>query len=105
VAQFGATQPGGRVSEAAVYAAQGAVLMLDAIARSDGTRSSVTHELRASRAEHGLIGSVRFDTRGDPTITPISILRAERGGGDDGVASHEGASVERVVYPKPGLGG
>jgi ABC-type branched-subunit amino acid transport system substrate-binding protein len=105
VAQFGATQPGGRVDEAAVYAAQATDLMLDAIARSDGTRASVTRELRASRVENSLIGSVRFDARGDPTVTPITILRAERPGGDDGVTSHQGASVERVVYPRPGLGG
>ncbi|MDX6637741.1 MAG: hypothetical protein QOJ01_1252, partial [Solirubrobacterales bacterium] len=95
VAQFGATQPGGRVDESAVYAAEGMTIMLDAIARSDGTRAVTTEMLRA-RVNGGLLGSFRFDAHGDPTTTPITILRAERAGGDDRVTSHEGASVERV---------
>jgi branched-chain amino acid transport system substrate-binding protein len=105
VAQFGATQPGGRVDEAAVYAAEGATLMLDAIGSSDGTRASVSRELLQARASGGLLGSFRFDAHGDPTLTPITILRAERPGGDDRVTGHEGATVERVLYPRPGLGG
>ena len=39
------------------------------------------------------------------TFAPVTILRAERPGGSDMVSSPEGASVERVVYPRPGLGG
>jgi YVTN family beta-propeller protein len=105
VAQFGATQPGVRVDEAAVYAAAAMTLMLDAVARSDGTRPSVTAELLRARASSGLLGDVRFDARGDPTRAPITILRAEHGGGDDRVTSHEGAAVERVLYPRSGLGG
>jgi hypothetical protein len=53
----------------------------------------------------GILGSFRFDENGDPTAAPITIVRAARGGGDDGVASHEGATVERVLSPRPGLGG
>jgi YVTN family beta-propeller protein len=105
VAQFGATQPGGRVDAQAVYAAQATTIMLDAIARSDGTRDSVRNELLGARVSRGLLGSFRFDARGDPTVRPITILRAERPGGSDQVTSPEGASVERVVYPRPGLGG
>jgi YVTN family beta-propeller protein len=105
VAQFGATQAGGRVDEAAVYAAEAATLMLDAIGRSDGTRASVARELLQARASGGLLGSFRFDVRGDPTATPITILRVERAGGDDRVMSHEGAAVERVISPPRGLGG
>jgi branched-chain amino acid transport system substrate-binding protein len=105
VAQFGATQPGGRVDEAAVYAAEGANLMLDAIARSDGTRVSVTDELLGGVVKDGLLGSFRFDANGDPSATPITVLRAQRGGGSDGVTSREGASVERVVRPRVGVGG
>jgi hypothetical protein len=78
--------------------------MLDAIARSDGSRASVTDELLSARAGAGFLGRFRFDANGDPTVMPITILRAERGGGSDQVVSPEGASVERVVYPRPGLG-
>ena len=105
VAQFGATQPGGRVAEAAVYAAEGTTLVLDAIARSDGTRASVANELLGARVTGGILGSFGFDANGDPTVMPITVLRAERGGGSEQVLSHEGASVERVLYPRPGLGG
>jgi hypothetical protein len=41
--------------------------MLDAIARSDGTRASVTKELLRTRVRDGLIGSFRFDRNGDTT--------------------------------------
>lgn len=105
VARFGATQPGGRVTEAAVYAAEGANVMLDAIARSDGSRASVTDELLGAQVTGGLLGGFRFDGNGDATATPITILRAGRGGGDDQVLSHEGATVERVLYPRAALGG
>jgi branched-chain amino acid transport system substrate-binding protein len=105
VAQFGATQPGGRVEEEAVYGAQAAALMLDAIARSDGTRASVTAQLLRTRLGSGLVGPLSFDANGDPTTSPITVLRAERPGGSDHATSYEGASVERVVFPKPGLGG
>jgi YVTN family beta-propeller protein len=105
VAQFAATQPGGRVDEAAVYAAQATTVMLDAIAASDGTRPSIAAQLLRARVGSGLIGGVRFDARGDPVAQPITILRAQRPGGDARVTSHDGATVERVVYPPPGIGG
>ena len=38
--------------------------MSDAIARSDGTRASVTRELRAATVEDGLLGDIRFDRYG-----------------------------------------
>jgi hypothetical protein len=65
----------------------------------------VTRQVFATRVGGGLLGSIRFDARGDPSATPITILRAERAGGDDRVTSHEGATVERVLRPPPGLGG
>jgi len=105
LAQFAATQPGGRVDEAAVYAAQATTVMLEAIAASDGTRPSIASHLLRAQLGGGLIGGVRFDARGDPTVSPITILQAQRPGGDDRVTSHGGASVERVVYPQLGIGG
>lgn len=104
LAQFRATQPGGRVSEAAIYAAQSAGLLLDAIGRSDGTRASITAELFRTNAEGGIVGSVRFDAHGDAVAAPVTIVRAERAGGSDEVLSTEGAAVERVVLPRRGLG-
>ena len=74
VAEFRATQPG-RVTADAVYAAQATDLLLDAIANSDGSRSSVTQALLATKVENGLIGDVRFDANGDIRPRPYSVSR------------------------------
>jgi DNA-binding SARP family transcriptional activator/ABC-type branched-subunit amino acid transport system substrate-binding protein/DNA-binding beta-propeller fold protein YncE len=97
--EFGSTQPGGRVDIAAVYAAEAAELLLDAIARSDGTRASVSSELFRARVHNGLLGRFAIDADGDPTPAPVTIVRLERGGGIDVVESYEGARVERVIRP------
>jgi branched-chain amino acid transport system substrate-binding protein len=71
----------------AVYGAQAAEILLDAIARSDGTRSSVTRELRATRVEDGLLGDIRFDRYGDLVEGPVTIFRM----------TGKGPVVDRVV--------
>jgi hypothetical protein len=97
--EFGATQPGARVDVAAVYSAQAVELLLDAIARSDGTRASVSSRLRMAHVREGLLGTFAIDGDGDATPAPITIVRLERGGGADVVASYEGARVDRVITP------
>jgi ABC-type branched-subunit amino acid transport system substrate-binding protein len=57
-------------------AAQSAEILLDAIARSDGTRASVTKELFKTRVENGILGDIRFDKNGDPVEAPVTIWRA-----------------------------
>jgi DNA-binding SARP family transcriptional activator/ABC-type branched-subunit amino acid transport system substrate-binding protein len=59
----------------AVYGAQAAQILLDAIARSDGTRASVTDELRRTRVDNGLLGDIRFDRRGDLLEAPFTFFR------------------------------
>jgi DNA-binding SARP family transcriptional activator/ABC-type branched-subunit amino acid transport system substrate-binding protein/DNA-binding beta-propeller fold protein YncE len=59
-------------------AAQSAEILLDAIARSDGTRASVTRELFKTRVENGILGDIRFDKNGDPVEAPITIWRIVR---------------------------
>ena len=100
---FGSTQPGANVDGAAVYAAQAAELLFDAIARSDGTRASVRAELFEARVRGGLLGSFAIDTVGDPIPAPVTIVRLEHGGGRTLVASHEGARVDSVITPSPRL--
>ena len=75
----------------AIYGGQAAAVMLDAIARSDGTRDDVITKLFETHVTNGLLGAFRFDaerrpggrnwsdrgihdSRGSPTA---------RGGGDD----------------------
>ena len=74
-------------------------LLLDAIARSDGTRASVSSELFRARVHNGLLGSFAIGADGDPTPAPVTIVRLEHGGGIDVVESYEGARVERVIRP------
>ena len=103
VREFAVTQPGGRVDVSAVYAAQATEVLLAAIARSDGTRRSVTTELLRTRMRRGLVGTFRITATGDLSRNPITILRAVRGGGRDVVQGHEGAVVEAVIVPPRSL--
>ncbi len=103
VRAFAATQPGADIQPTSVYAAQAAEVLLDAIARSDGTRASVVRELFRTRIANGLLGGVSFDANGDVVATPVTILRAERRGGANTVESFEGAAIVRVERPEARL--
>jgi branched-chain amino acid transport system substrate-binding protein len=85
--------------EFALQAAQATEVVLQAIARSDGTRSSVLRELRATDVRNGILGDFRFDRYGDITPAKVTIFRVEgRTPPDLHLASHlEGAVVYRVV--------
>ena len=78
--RFAATQAGAPVEPSRVYAAQAAEVVLDAIARSDGTRASVLDELfrdaRARRPARRL--RVRAQRRHHES--PVTILRVADGG-------------------------
>jgi branched-chain amino acid transport system substrate-binding protein len=76
---------------AASYGAQAAQIFLDAIARSDGTRASVTEEVRRTQVQNGILGDVGFDPHGDLVEGPMTILRFS--GGD--------FVVDRVVRVRP----
>jgi branched-chain amino acid transport system substrate-binding protein len=65
----------------APVAAQAAEVLLDAIAQSDGTRSSVTAHLLADRVHGGILGYFKFDRYGDMTPSPVTISRIEHGQG------------------------
>ena len=60
-------------------AAQATEVLLDAIARSDGTRASVVEELFQTKVEGGILGSFSFDRFGDIVPAPVSLYRFERG--------------------------
>jgi ABC-type branched-subunit amino acid transport system substrate-binding protein len=80
-------------------AAQTAELVVQAIARSDGTRASVLEELKAARVKRGLLGSFRFDRNGDVTPATVPILRITGSTPPQaGLPSNvQGAVVDRVV--------
>jgi branched-chain amino acid transport system substrate-binding protein len=60
-------------------AAQVTQVLLDAIARSDGTRASVVEELFRTKVENGILGSFSFDRFGDIVPAPVTLERFERG--------------------------
>jgi branched-chain amino acid transport system substrate-binding protein len=93
--EFGGTLAGEPVEPGAVYAAQAMEVVLDAIARSDGTRASVLEELFRTRVARGLIGPLSFDGDGDVRVSPVTILRVAPGAG----ASPEqpDAALDRVM--------
>jgi ABC-type branched-subunit amino acid transport system substrate-binding protein len=103
VERFGKTQAGVGVEPSAVQTAQATHVLLDAIARSDGTRASIVEELFRTRVKNGLLGSFGFDRNGDITESPVTIVRVVRQGKSTVNQSIDGAVVERVVRPKASL--
>jgi branched-chain amino acid transport system substrate-binding protein len=104
VERFARTQPGVEIESFAVYAAQATEVMLDAIARSDGTRASLLDQVFRTRLQGSLIGDVAFDARGDTRTTRVTVLRVVGGGSAaSSIASAQGATVERVDTVRPAL--
>jgi branched-chain amino acid transport system substrate-binding protein len=67
----------------AVYQAQGAQIMLNAIAHSNGTRSSVTTQLFKTHVKNGIMGTFHFDKNGD--IAPLKWISFDQLRGNAGV--------------------
>jgi branched-chain amino acid transport system substrate-binding protein len=72
-------------------AAGAAEAMLAAIARSDGTRDSVRHELLTQPVRNGILGDFRFDANGDTTRAIVSVYRITRGR----------AALRTTITPRP----
>jgi DNA-binding SARP family transcriptional activator/ABC-type branched-subunit amino acid transport system substrate-binding protein/streptogramin lyase len=102
--EFEATRAGEpSPSYSAAYAAQAAEILLDAIARSDGTRSSVVQELRRTAVEDGILGDIRFDENGDLVEGPFTIFRVVGKGRASRLPGYEGAVVDRVITARADL--
>ena len=80
-------------------AAQAAEVVLEAIARSDGSRGSVLEELFETEVKDGILGSFRFDPNGDivPARIPIMRITGKTRPGAGLSSPFEGAVVDRVV--------
>jgi branched-chain amino acid transport system substrate-binding protein len=97
---FAKTQPDGVVPSALYIpeAAQAAEALLEAIARSDGTRASVNRELRELEVKNGILGSFRFDRNGDIDPASFTIFRITgESNPDPNLQAFDGAVVDRVV--------
>jgi ABC-type branched-subunit amino acid transport system substrate-binding protein len=62
-----------------VYAAQATQLTLGAIARSDGTRASVTRKLLTAKVHNEILGNFAINQRGDTNADPITIYQVRNG--------------------------
>jgi ABC-type branched-subunit amino acid transport system substrate-binding protein len=80
-------------------AGQTAELVLDAVARSDGTRASVLEELRGAKVEDGILGDFRIDRHGDITPARLAIFRVTGTTPPDAPVfpQYEGAVFDRVI--------
>jgi branched-chain amino acid transport system substrate-binding protein len=83
--RFAAAYPEQPQSGFTAYAAEAAEVLLAAVARSDGTRRSVTSELFGVRLEDGPLGKFSLDTQGDPVRPTVSVFRVSPGGRVDGL--------------------
>jgi branched-chain amino acid transport system substrate-binding protein len=60
-----------------VYAAQAALVMLQAIAQSNGTRADVTKQLFKVDLKNSILGNVSFNSNGDVTSNPVTIYQVK----------------------------
>jgi ABC-type branched-subunit amino acid transport system substrate-binding protein len=74
--KFGTARTG---TVGAPAAAQATEILLAAIARSDGTRSSVTARVLTDRVNDGVLGTFRFDRNGDMSRGPVTIYQVRDG--------------------------
>jgi ABC-type branched-subunit amino acid transport system substrate-binding protein len=79
VREFAVTQPRDAQLNGVPETMQATKVLLQAIARSDGTRASVLEQLRRTRVENGVLGSFRFDASGDKSPRVITVNRVKRG--------------------------
>ena len=107
VRAFGATQPGRSVTNLEVYAAAATEVLLDAIARSDGTREGVARALKQTRMADSVLGPFALTPNGEPTTNPITYVRAEHEGAHEDISftSVEGAEIVDTVTPPARLVG
>jgi len=69
-----------------IYQGQSAQVMLSAIARSNGTRSSVSDQLFKTNVKNGIMGTFHFDKNGD--IVPLKYITIEQLKGNTGVYAY-----------------
>jgi ABC-type branched-subunit amino acid transport system substrate-binding protein len=63
----------------AAYAAEATNVLLDAIARSNGTRGSVTARLMSARVDGGILGTFSFTPSGDTTAGAVTVYEWRSG--------------------------
>jgi len=81
--EFKPTLGGKEIDPYAIYGAQAAQVLLDAIADSDGSREQVIENLFNTKVENGYLGNFEINENGDPSgaagaVVGFTIYRAEK---------------------------
>jgi DNA-binding SARP family transcriptional activator/ABC-type branched-subunit amino acid transport system substrate-binding protein/streptogramin lyase len=106
VREFGDTQRGHAVTGWDVRTAAATEVLLDAIARSDGTRDSVAGALERTRLADSVMGPLTLDANGEPVDNAFTYVRVQHGRGrQDILDSVEGAEPVGTVDPQAELVG
>jgi len=95
VKNFGTFQHQATVDPYAVYAAQAAQVLLNAIAKSDGTRAGVNAQIFKTSVSGGILGTFKIDKNGDTTLKGITIYKITGGKGP----------FDRLIIPPKSLTG
>jgi ABC-type branched-subunit amino acid transport system substrate-binding protein len=74
IAEFEPTLGGEPVDPYAVYGAQAAEVLLNAIAASDYSRASVIEQLFATEVKGGFLGDFTFSENGDPALASGAVV-------------------------------
>jgi branched-chain amino acid transport system substrate-binding protein len=85
IKNFGA-QIGKKPNPYSAYAAQSMAVMLDAIAKSDGSRASVMDNLLHTKVTDGILGTFSINANGDTTRNPVTVYQ-QVGSGKSGTGS------------------
>jgi ABC-type branched-subunit amino acid transport system substrate-binding protein len=70
---------GGTPDPYSVYAAQAAEIMVQAIAKSDGSRASVSKNLFKTKIKNGILGTFSINKNGDTSSNPVTVYRVKGG--------------------------
>ncbi|HEX5449393.1 MAG TPA: branched-chain amino acid ABC transporter substrate-binding protein [Gaiellaceae bacterium] len=75
----GFTKVAGVPDPYSVYAAQCAQVLIDAIARSNGTRADISKQLFKTKVKNGILGSFTISPNGDTSSNPVTIYGIKGG--------------------------
>jgi branched-chain amino acid transport system substrate-binding protein len=95
IAEFEPTLGGDPVDPYAIYGAQAAEILLDAIAASDYTRAGVIEQMFATEVTGGFLGDFSFTENGDPTLASGAVI------GFTIFRGEQELEVETVFSPDP----
>jgi branched-chain amino acid transport system substrate-binding protein len=100
VRAFRGSQPRGAVGIYSTMTAAATETLLDAIARSDGTRAGVTRMLLRTRLRDSAIGPVSFDRYGDIARSTITFVRVEQRDGATDIDGYDAGPVVALLHPR-----